>query len=52
MTAFGWIALGCVALFGGLSFWAGWIARARLEARRKYREEHPRYQHSGAQRVG
>jgi len=43
MTEFGWIALGCLILFALFFFWLGWTWRASLEARRQYRETHPKY---------
>jgi hypothetical protein len=39
-----------VILIAGVSFWAGWRCAKAAEARRRYREEHPKYLHSGGDR--
>jgi hypothetical protein len=37
-------------MIAGVSFWAGWRCAKAAEARRRYREEHPKYLHSGGDR--
>lgn len=44
------ILLLIIFLIAGAGFLAGWKCAKSAEARRKYREDHPKYLHSGGNR--
>ncbi|RSL14658.1 hypothetical protein EDE15_0115 [Edaphobacter aggregans] len=44
------ILVGFLILFASFFFWLGWKWRANVEERRRYRESHPKYMHSGGSR--
>jgi hypothetical protein len=44
------LTLGVISLFAAFFFWLGWKWRGSVDARRRYRESHPRYLHSGGNR--